>query len=503
MSDLTDLRRDQRPLPSSRISPANRPRADLRPRNSDLLLALVLAATACVRAPEPLPPPEVHRVEFWVDGFSQPGGDGSKDRPFKTLPQPVPQGALVHVRSGVYAGPFTLSGGVRLEGLGEVVLTGIDGVATVVTASDAELDGLSIQGGAVGLEAGAGVKATRVRFSGQRQRAALVRGALTLAEAELVASVEGIDGLAVERGATLDLANARFSGGFKRAVRAEGGTLRLTRVRAEGAKTLVHALDSQSTLAGLQAEGGSGPALFFAGGRVSLVGAEVLGHEYALQLAREVDAQVSELRARGSLEACVAATGATLHLAASALWDCGHGGAVALMHSKTSLAGVEVLRARELGVFVRQGQLSLRGGLTVRGVTGTDGVLGDALHVREATVRDLGGGLFFSELEGSGVFASAFADVELAQVTVERARSAAFFVERRAQLRLGAALVRGGGGPAIVVPDDASVTVDKLFVAGGNEAPVFAECHGGARVKLGRLETTVPQVPSRCVVVGP
>lgn len=503
MSDQTQRRRDQRPLPSARISPANRLRPDLRPRVPDLLLALTLATTACVRAPEPRPGPEVHRVEVWVDGFSRPGGDGSRDRPFKTLPQPLPPGALVRLRSGVYAGPFTLAAGARLEGQGEVVLTGADGAPAVVTAADAELDGLSIQGGAVGLEAGANVKATRVRFSGQRQRAVRVRGALWLSDAELVASVEGIDGLWVERGATLELTGARFSGGFRRAVQSEGGTLRLTSVRAQGVKTLVHALDARSTLAGLQASSGSGPALFFAGGRVTLAGAEVLGHEYALQLAREAVAEVSGLRARGSLEACVASTGATLSLSRSTLWDCGPGGALSLMHSKTELSGVEVLRARELGVFVREGQLTLRGGLTVRGVSGTDGVLGDALHVREATVRDQGGGHFFSELEGSGVFASAFADVQLAQVTVERARSSAFFVERRAQLQLGAALVRGGGGPAIVVPDDASVRVGKLFVAGGNEAPVFAECHGGARVQIDRLETTVPQLPSRCVTVGP
>lgn len=499
MSDLTDLARDQRPLPSARIGPVNRPRRDRRARLSDLLLALTLAATACVRTPEPLPPSEVHRPEFWVDGFSAPGGDGSKEHPLRTVPQPLPPRSLVHLRTGVYAGALHLEGGVTLEGTGEVVLTGGDGAEVVVTARDAELVGLSLQGGATGLEAGAGVKATRVRFSGQRQRAARVRGSLTLTDVQLVASVEGIDGVMVERGATLEGIGVRAEGGFKRAVSTEGGTLKLRGIRGEGGKTLVHALDASSTLEDVRARGGTGSALFFAGGTLTLTGAEIEGHEYALHLAREATASVTGLQARGALLACVAANGATLALTASRLWQCGAGGALSLMNAHTRLDRVEVKDAQELGVLVRQGELELRGPISVARVSGSNGALGDGLHVREAKVRDLSGAHTFSGLEGSAVFASAFADVQLKEVSVERARSSAFFVERRALLRIGHALVRGGGGPALAVPDGARARIDALFVAGGNESPVFAECQSGAEVSIGRLETTVPQVPSRCV----
>jgi hypothetical protein len=61
--------------------------------------------------------------------------------------------------------------------------------------------------------------------------------------------------------------------------------------------------------------------------------------------------------------------------------------------------------------------------------------------------------------------------------------------------------VRGGSGPAVVVPDKARVKVKTLSVAGGNEMPVYAECTAGAEVTVDRLESTLKQLPSRCVIV--
>ena len=130
------------------------------------------------------------------------------------MPQPIPAGALVHLRAGLYAGPLVLGEGTRLEGSGEVVLTGEAG-QTVVTAEGASLEGLSIQGGAIGLEAGPSVGLTHVHFSGQRKQAAVVHGQLSLKESQLEASVEGIDGVVVERGATFEASNTKFTGGFR------------------------------------------------------------------------------------------------------------------------------------------------------------------------------------------------------------------------------------------------------------------------------------------------
>ena len=83
-----------------------------------------------------------------------------------------------------------------------------------------------------------------------------------MSESRLEASVEGIDGIVVERGARLSLENTKFTGGFRRAVMTEGGTVDLQVVSAEGPKTLVHAIDATSRLRGVRSILGSGPALF-------------------------------------------------------------------------------------------------------------------------------------------------------------------------------------------------------------------------------------------------
>ncbi|MDP1826310.1 MAG: hypothetical protein Q8L48_23790 [Archangium sp.] len=481
------------------MRPGNRLARDRSLRFSDLAVALFLLVVGCVRVPEPVVREEVHRVEVWVDAFSPAGGDGTPARPLKTVPEPVPMGAVVHLRSGLYAGPFVLGDGARLEGLGEVVLTGEAG-QTVVTAANATLDGLSVQGGAIGLEAGPGVVVTRAHFSGQRQRAVVVHGSLTMSEARLEASVEGIDGVSVDRGASLELTSTKFTGGFRRAVLSEGGTLTLRSVSGEGPKTLVHALDATSRLENLRSVLGSGPALFFAGGRLHLVGAELIGHEYSVQLSRGVDATLSNLQARDALEGCLSAIASKLSLSASSFTGCGPLGALTLQDSRVQVKDVEITSSRELGIFAKRGTLGLLDVRISKISADREGWLGDALHVRDGVVVTSLGSLTLSDLGGSGLFASAFAEVHLGAVSVERARASALFVERGATVSIRALLVRGGGGPAVVVPDRASVELESLSVSGGNEMPVYAECQAGAQVVLGRLESTVQQLPSLCVL---
>lgn len=482
--------------------PGNRLRRDRRLRVSDLGLVVFLLVTGCVRAPAPAPAPEVPRPEVWVDAFSPAGGDGSSAHPLKTVPQPVPLGLTVHLRTGLYKGPFVLGEGTRFEGSGEVVLTGEAG-ETVVTGSGASLEGLSVQGGAIGLEAGLGVTVKDVHFSGQRKQAGVVHGALTMAEVTLEASVEGIEGVWVDRGATLTLRQAKFLGGFRRAIATEGGTLELNDVAAEGPKTLVHALDAKCTLENLRSTLGSGPALFFSGGTVSLRGAELIGHEFSLQLSRGVDAKLTSVKARGALEGCISAINARLSLSRSSLTKCGAGGAVSLQGSQSVLTDVEISSTQDLGIFVKNGTLALSGITISQIAADRDGVLGDALHVRAEAAVTATGPITVVDVGGCALFASTFSTVSLPSLSVERAQSSALFVELGASVTIGDLLVRGGRGPAVVVPDKASVQLDSLSVAGGNEMPVYAECRQGAQVTVGRLESTLQQLPSQCVRLPP
>ena len=500
MSDLKDQPCDQGAPPNTRSRPGNRLGRDRERRVSDLVLVLCALVAGCAHPTIPATREKVHRPEVWVDAFSAAEGDGSSAHPLKAIPRPVPDGVTIHLRSGLYQGPFTISSGTRLEGHGEVVLTGEAG-QTVVTASDATLEGLSIQGGALGLEAGEGVVLTRVHFSGQRAQSAVVRGQLTLTECTFEASVEGIDGVRVAQGAVLDASNVKFLGGFKRAVVSEGARLGLKKVSSEGPKTLVNATGGVSVLEDVQASRGSGPALFFSGGKVSLTRAEVSGHEYALMVFRGAEATVSGLHARGALQACVSAVESKLDLSASSLTDCGSGGAVTLQQAQTTLTKVELTSARELGVFVKGGTLRLEDVTISKVAAGPGESLGDALHVRNEAVVTGQGELTFSDLGGTGLVATTFSKVTLPRLTIERAKSSAVFAELHAEVELETLLVRGGSGPALVVTEQAQAHVGSLMVAGGNEPPVYADCQTGAQVTLGRLESTVQQVPSRCITM--
>lgn len=497
MSDLTDLDPDQRATPNARIEAANRRRRDRDRRLPDLIFAFGLLLLACVKAPATTGEPEVHRPAVWVDAFSAAGGDGSSERPLKTLPAVLRAGETVKVRSGLYPGPFVLEPGARLEGVGEVVLTG-EGDETVVTAQQAALAGVAIQGGGVGLEAGTGVVVERTRFSGQRKQAVVVHGGLTLSAAKLVASVEGIDGVVVEPGAQLAVSQSSFEGGFRRAVTADGATVTLEDVRGDGVRTLLRAVDSVTRVHGVRTARGSGPGLFAAGGTFDADDVQVEGHEFSLQLGAQVVASVKNLKARAPLQGCVSVVMASLTLRDSRLVKCGDIG-LTLMESKTSLVDVQVEEARELGVLLRGGSADVQR-LSIKRISRSGESLGDALHARGTALT--GGQVLTEDLAGSGLFASAYATVQLGQLEVARAARSALFVERGAAVTLGGLLVRGGSGPTVVVPDAAKVEIEAMSVAGGTESPVWAECRDGAEVKIGRLESSVPQLSSACVQVA-
>ncbi len=506
MSDLRDQDPDQATAPTSRIGAANRLRPDRNERVSDqktgrqLLGVLSLFALGCVTTPPPGPEERVSRPEVWVDAYSAAGGDGSSARPFKSIPELISAGTSLHLRSGLYAGPFVLAEGVTLEGHGEVVLTGEAG-QTVVTATGTTLQHVSLQGGAIGLEAGPGVVLKDVRFSGQRKLAAQVHGRLEAQGSLFTASVEGIDGISVDRGATLELKEAKFEGGFRRAVMSEGGSLSLTQVTAAGPKTLVHAIGASSQLKQVSSTLGIGPALFFSGGTATVHGGEIVGHEFGLQIARGARVELSDFSFKRAAEACISAIGSTLTVSKTTFSGCGSSGALHLLTSTTKLRTVEITSSQELGILVRGGALTIDDVKISRVSAAADRLLGDALHVRsEAKVRGEGP-ITISDVEGSALFVTTFSTVELSSLSVERAGSTAVFVERGAQVICDTLLVRGGAGPAVVVPEQASVQVKSLSVAGGNEMPVYAECQAGASVEVGRLESTIQQLPSKCVLV--
>lgn len=483
MSDLSISTADHAATPTARINAANRPARDRSRAFLDLTF-LLLALAGCVKPPPPAPP---RLEELWVDQFAPPDGDGSKEAPLKTIPAPLPKRAL-HVRTGVYSGPLELPEGSTFEGHGEVVITGT-GDEPTVTATGAVLRHVDIQGGAIGLQA-RDVGLDGVRFSGQTKTAIVAEGVLRGRKLHFTSTIAGIDGV-VAKDAKVSLVEAKFQGGFRRAIDVSGGELRLSGVNFEGAMTAVRALDANAALDTCDASGGSAAAFFFAGGKLRVRGLDVQGYEFSLQLARGVEAKVEDVSARGAAQTCLAFEQSTVELSRARMSRCGVGGAVSSMDTKLTASDLAVRDGRELGVLVHRGEASFIQ-LDVRGISD-----GDALQVREGkvSVRDS----FFRDVEGSALFVSAGATVRGDALQVERAGKSAFFIERGSNVELGAVLVRGGSGPAVLLPDAATASFESLSVSGGNEQPIYAECDAGAKVTVKRLESTVAPLDSRCV----
>lgn len=494
MSDLKQTHPDQAGAPSPRIRRESGPGADLPRFPADLVLAAMVLMSGCVTTWAPPPKPEPVPVDVWVDAFAAEGGDGSSDKPLRQPPNVLAPKTRLHVRSGLYAGPFQFSDGARVEGVGEVVFTGTPG-QTTVTAHDAELVNLSVQGGDTGLVAGPEVVLRAVRFSGQRQRAVTVNGALTANDVTLVSSVEGIVGVLVSPGAKLVADDLKLEGGFRKGVECLQGATTLRRFSAQGAKAAVHLNECGATLVDGTVRGGSGPAVFAVQGTLDVQRLTVRGQEYGLQLAAGAKATVSGLVVEQTAQACVSSQRAELTLTKSELKACGLSGAVVLFESTATVEDTTISSTQEVGILIRQGQATLKG-LRLSQISAPSESLGDALHVRQATVKL--DDVRVSDVTGSALFVSAFAQVEVGRLEVERARQAALFVERHSKVAVDALLVRGGGG-AVVVPDEASLTMRTLSVAGGTELPIYAECQQGASVQVGRVESTTQQLPSRCI----
>ena len=289
MSDQRNPNCDQDPTETPRESVRLRPSPDRESRYFDqrsalVLIALVSAACVPVMGAVVAQPPllAAAAIERWVDASAPEGGDGTPGRAFKRLNDALAPNAIIHLRSGLYPGPFVLPPGSGLVGHGEVVLYA-EGEGTVVTASSASLEGLWVQGGFIGLRAIGPVSVRRVHFSGSRRVALEASGSLTLEDSVLEGTVTQTVGVQLTRGARAHLNRIRFLGSLGRAVDAEGAQWEGEDLQSEGPAQALHLAHSRSEVRRLTAVGGSGPGIFVAEGALTLSDATVNGHEFGLQ----------------------------------------------------------------------------------------------------------------------------------------------------------------------------------------------------------------------------
>ena len=437
-------------------------------------------------------------LERWVDASTPEGGDGSSPRPFKRLGDALAPGALVHLRSGLYAGPWVLPAGVRLIGHGEVVLFG-EGETTVVTApAGASLEALSVQGGFVGMRAIGPVTLKRVHFSGHRRVAIEAQGALTLEDSLLDGSIPDTRGVELKKGSTAKLKKVRFVGAFGRAVDADGAQLDAEDLQSEGPAQALHLENSQSEVRKLTVAGGSGPGVFVAEGALTLSDASVNGHEFGLQ-ARKAALTLVRFTSRRVQLAGIATVQCTGSFSEILTEHSGSYGGLQLLLSTLKVKGVKVKQASAMGIFVRQGEVKLED-VTVEQIRGEGPVLGesdgDGLHLRDADVE--ASNVTVRDAQGSGVFASAGARVALKGFTCERCRVGALVAELASVVSVKGMISRGTEGPAVAVLDRAALSLEDADIT-AQQAPIWAECDQGARVTVKRLKSNLPLPLSGCI----
>lgn len=457
---------------------------------------LALLAATCQRGAEPpRPPPPPPVAELWVDGSAPEGGDGSRERPIKALGQALagsPRPLWIHLASGLYPGPFELAGGVALEGVGTVVLHADAGV--VVRASGVtSFAGLTIQGGATGIESDGELVLERVALSGQREVALrMTRGSARLERAQFQASVSETRGLVLEGGTTAAVRDSAFLGPYRRAVDARGGSeLTVEGCRFDGPVTGLNQVEGRATVRRSAFSGGRGAAIFSASGALRLEDVRVHGHEYALQARKAWQLRVRGFASDGAERAAIALLESRAEIEDALLLGSGSFGAVQLIASEVSLRRFWIHRAEAYGVVARGGTLTLTDGVVSRVTDPGDGA-GDGVLLRQTTARIEAVSIL--DAAGSGLHAAEAARVQVRAMTLERCRWGGVLAETLAQVE-GASVIVRSSAAAVVVPDEARVRLDALVAERSGQGPIWAECARGADVALVRSRSDGAPLP--------
>lgn len=442
-----------------------------------------------------------------MDASAPPGGDGSRGRPFRELLPALLEAeagpAVVHLSSGLYEGPFELPSRVSLVGHGAVVLYSEQRSAPLLKAKGgANLEGLMLQGGAVGLSVGGGeVALSEVKLSGFRQAGiAVEEGELRARGLEVSGTLSGTRGVSVGPLGSAQLGSSAFLGALGRAVEVRGGSAKLERCRFEGPAVGLHAVGGEAEVSDSSFSGGRGPALFAAKATLRVARTLVHGHEYGLQAGESARLEVSDFTSVRAERAAVALTGARGRMEDVLAIEAGSFGGVQLAEAEVQMRRLFVHRAVGQGLFSRGGKLWLAGAqvVAVRAdgegshQSGGDGLRlhGGESRIEDVTVRDV---------DGAGLVALSAAVAAVREFDCERCRLGGVSADTGSSV--DAVSLRVSESPsALVVGGEARVRVDQLTARGTSEV-VWAECGQGVQVLIGRHQAEVPLRLGGCVGV--
>lgn len=463
-----------------------------------LFLTLATACPRVVVAPVSAPLP---RPELWVDAFAAPGGDGSREHPLKAPPRSLVPRTTVHLASGIYNGPFEFTDDVELVGTGTAVLS-LETAGTVVKVNGATLSHVVVRGGDVAVLVDGSATARALTVSGFKTRGVEVsRGAnFTCTECVVEGTIPQTEG--ISSAGQLTLTRSKFSGPLKRAVAVSGGSALLQTLQALGPATVIHATGSKVTASEVTCASGTGTAVLVSEGSLNLTGLQVNGFEAGLRaLHAEVD--LRQLKIQGAI------TGISLERSRGSLTGVhversGTPGAIVALDSTLVFDDVSVNDAQALGLFIRKGSAKVRHVQVSRvrreGGSPSDPDLGDGLHLREAKVELADADV--SDVEGSALYASNYAEVVVKSLTAARTGSAAVVADVNSSLEVDQLVIQGAHGPGLLLVNQGHAHVKHLAVS-GVEAAIWADCDASAWAQVDVLKSDLEPTPSRCVRLGP
>ena len=439
-------------------------------------------------------PAQVSVAERWVDahaGASAETNGGSET--FRSLAEALKDGraGIIHVRAGLYEGPFVIPPGVTLRGHGAVVLHAPSEAPEVVLLSTgSSLEDVHVQGARDGIRVMAGLereaRLLRVKLSGQREAGiAVQRGQLVAADLEVEGTISGGAGVRVLSGARAELIRTTFRGGLDSGLRLEpGATARVVDGRSDGPAHGIRSNGAELEVEGFHAHGGRAAGIGLGGGKARLRDVRFTGHEYGLLAGGGAEVSVDGLVSIRADRAGVGIAASEAVLRDVLVLEAGAHGAINAVGSTLDLQRFLVSGARGYGLNLHGGKAQVSHGI-VRGISDDGGGGGDAVHVRVGEARL--SHLDLSELGGVGVLAAQGATVDVREVSVRRARWAGLLAETTAKLTAHSVSVTDSQGVALAIPGDADVTIDTLYSAKNAQGPLWIECTSGASLRVGRL----------------
>jgi len=459
---------------SDRRATAGAKHNTLGPMIGGLLVAFLCAAGA---------------LELWVDPSSGEGGDGSAERPLRSLGDALARAgdsaARIHLSAGLYQGPFRPPDSTEIDGKGAVVLFR-EGLGVVIAPRGRlALKHVAIQGGSLGIETAADLRLEEVALSGQRSLGVYLRSGTLVAErAMFSAGVSEARGIKLEGDAKATLSGCKFQGPYRRAVELTGSSaVELSDCAFEGAVTGVHQVGGKAVIRRSRFSGQSGPAVFCARGSLEMADVDVHGHEYALQCADGAVLRVLRLSSVRAERAAVALSGASGRLEEITTVDSGSFGAIHLVGATLELRRFRLERAQAYGLLARHSSISIADG-AISDVVDGEGSTGEGIHLRGS--RGSIDSVSILRTAGPGLLAAADSSVLVRDLLVEGCRWGGVVAESFARIKGSSWTIRKCTAPAVAVPEAGEVDVDVLFSEGNDNGPFWVECARAAKLRLSR-----------------